>query len=363
MKKFLQLEKIAFLCVLALLFSGPISAQTRVIFAIDTTQRQVLSPDGIQNDAVQAEQVTMDLFIEDGYDVDIFHTNDGDAALSTYPDTIFDWLDMADLIVIGRRVASFSFDSPDKELYNALYPPMICLNQWALRNSRMNWFNTTGIHIDDQIEDSLLIYAELEDPDDELFDGLDEMFEDLDITDSIGFWYGPHNIMDPAEVGVGNGTVMATAKNGRPVWVRFDDGDEFYEGSVDYPEGERVLFGFGCERDNLYQYYSRYTPVAKEIFLREAARLSGHYRGDPIKVADHRAVASKVYFNPLTQKLVVEMQDLKNVEVIDISGKLLYTAPANNKRKFVDLSFVNSGIYLVRLTDKNNNVSTKKIIK
>ena len=57
------------------------------------------------------------------------------------------------------------------------------------------------------------------------------------------------------------------------------------------------------------------------------------------------------------------MDNLNKVEVIDISGKFIYTAPAKNKRMFVDLGFANSGIYLVRLTDKDNNSATKKIIK
>lgn len=362
MKNLLQLKKITFLLMVVLLFSGNISAQTKLIMVIDTTQKQILSPDGIQNDTILAEQVTMDIFLEDGYDVEIFHTNDGDAALSTYDPSVLDWLDEADLIILGRRVPSLSFDPPDKELWNGRYPPIMTSNQWALRSSRMNWFNSEGIYTNTTLEDSALVYATLEDPDDEIFEGLEDLFEDLDITDTIAWWYGSHNIMDPAG-DFGNGTVMATAANGRPIWVRFDFGDEFYPGSVDYPEGDRVYFGLGCERDNLYQYYSRYTEVSKEIFLREAARLSGHVRGETgVKKVNYRA-ASKVYFNPVTQNLVVEMVNLNKVEVLDITGKLVYTALAKSNKLFVDLGFVESGIYLVRLIDNNNKISTNKIIK
>ncbi|MBN2521227.1 MAG: hypothetical protein JXB17_12015, partial [Bacteroidales bacterium] len=278
MKKTIYIKKITFLFILVLLFSGPISAQTKLIMVIDTTQKQILSPDGIVNPDILAEQVTMDIFLEDGYEVEIFHTNDGDAALSTKGQSAIDILNEADIIIIGRRVPSLSFDSPDKELWNGLYPPIMTSNQWALRSSRMNWFNSEDIYANTTIEDSALVYATIEDPDDEVFDDLEELFDDLVITENIAWWYGSHNIMNPGDVG--NGTVMATAAEGRPIWVRFEDGDEFYTGSIDIPAGERVYFGLGCERDNLYQYYSRYTEVSKEIFLREAARLSGHKRGD-----------------------------------------------------------------------------------
>lgn len=355
MQKLLLLKKISFLFMLALLSSGHISAQEVLIFVADTNAKQILPEVMVTNDTVLAEAVTIAIFEEDGYDVQIFHTNDGDAALSTYDQSVIDMLDNADLIYIGRHVPSFSFDSPDKEIWNALNPPIMTENMWALRNSRMNWFNTTDIYTNTTVEDSALVYATIEEINDEVFD-------DLEVTDSVAWWYGSHNIIDPDDVG--NGTVMATAVGGRPIFVRFEDDDEFYPGSVDAPAGERVYFGLGCERNNAEQFYSRYTESSKEVFLREAARLSGHFREkSDVKKVNYGAVASKVYFNPVTQNLVVEMDNLNKVEVLDISGKLVYTALAKSNKLFIDLGFAESGIYLVRLTDNNNNFSTNKIIK
>ena len=353
--------------MLVLLFPGYISAQELLIYVADTNAKQVLSPDGVTNDSVLAEAPTIAIFEEDGYDVQIFQIT----TLSTADQSVIDMLDEADLIYIGRRVASANFQSPEKEIWNNLFPPIMTENMWALRggtNMRMNWFNSDGIYTNTTIEDSALVYAtiELAQIDDEIFEGLDELFEDVDITDTIAWWYGSHNTIDPAG-DFGNGTLMATASTAagdKPIWVRFEDGDEFYPGSVDMPAGERVYFGLGCERDNLYQYYSRYTEVSKEIFLREAARLSGHWRGESdVKKFNYGAVASMVYFNPVIQKLVVEMDNLNRMEVFDISGKLIYAAPAKSNKLYVDLGFAESGIYLVRLFDNNNNFSTNKIIK
>ena len=74
MKKLLQLKTITFLSILVLLFSGRISAQELIIYVADTNSKQILPPDGIQNDSLLAEQVTIDIFLEDGYEVQVFHT-------------------------------------------------------------------------------------------------------------------------------------------------------------------------------------------------------------------------------------------------------------------------------------------------
>src|SRR4030042_2207055 len=190
MKKLLQLKKFTFLFMLVLLFPGYMSAQELLIYVADTNAKQVLSPDGVTNDSVLAEAPTIAIFEEDGYDVQIFQIT----TLSTADQSVIDMLDEADLIYIGRRVASANFQSPEKEIWNNLFPPIMTENMWALRggtNMRMNWFNSDGIYTNTTIEDSALVYAtiELAQIDDEIFEGLDELFEDVDITDTIAWWY------------------------------------------------------------------------------------------------------------------------------------------------------------------------------
>ena len=362
MKKFIQLKKITLLFILVLLFSGRISAQERLIFATDTL-KMAQGPGEEEPDTIISEQHIIDMFIEDGYDVEIWQYQQ----LSTVDQSVLDDLDMADIIYLGRVIpTSPNFEDPNKQFWNNLYAPIITGNMWALRNSRLNWFNTTDIYYGTNIADTAILYANIEvDPlDYEVFDGLEDMFEDLVLADSVPWWIGSHNIIQAEDVG--NGTTMATAA-GWPVWVRFEDGDEFYSGSVDYPEGERVYFGLGYDNSSQPpQFYARFTEVSKEILLREAARLSGHLRGGEesgVKKVNYGAVASKAYFNPSIQKLVVEMDNLNKVEVLDISGKLVYTTLAKSNKLYIDLGFTESGIYLVRLIDNKNNFSTNKIIK
>jgi hypothetical protein len=359
MKKFIQLRKITFVFMLVLLFSGPLSAQTILVFITDTA-KMAQGPGEDVPDTLISEQHIIDMFIEDGYDVTVMQFP---PELEIADQSILDELDLADLIYIGRPIPSVTFQDPHKTAWNELYAPIMTENMWALRNERMNWFNTMNIAANTAVEDSALVYATLEDPDDEIFDGLEELFEDLDITDSIPFWYGQWDCINPDDPG--NGTVMAVLAGGEPCWVRFEDGDEFYPGSVDIPEGERVYFGIGHDAGSAPpQFYSRLTEVSKEILLREAARLSGHDRGETgVKKVNYGAVASKVFFDAVTQNLVVEMDNLNKVEVLDITGKLVYTALAKSNKLFIDLDFAERSIYLVRLIDNNNNISINKIIR
>ncbi len=367
MKKTIYIKQITFLFMLVLLFSGRIVAQDLLIFVADTNSKQVLSPDGVTNDSVLAEAPTITIFEEDGYDVQIFQIMD----ISTADQSIIDYLNTANLIYIGRRVPSTNFESPKKEVWNALYPPIMTENMWALRNNRMNWFNTENILFNTAVEDSAILYAAIEEPDDEVFDDIEELFNDLVITDSVAWWYGSYNIIQPDDVG--NGTVMATADGGWPIWVRFDYDEEFYPNSIDMPAGDRVFFGLGCERDNLYQYYSRYTEVSKEIFLREAARLSGHKRGDEepedtsgIEIPDfveNPELNPELIIYQANGELIVNMNNLAKVEVINIAGKQIYSDVASNNRLSISLNNVESGIYIVKATDTNNKYSIKKFIK
>ena len=359
MKKILRLKRFAVLCMLALFVAGPLFAQTKLVFVTDTLKlRQQLGED-VPNDTVISEQHIIDMFLEDGYDVTVMQVPPN---LSTADQAIYDELDGADLIYIGRPCPSVTFQDPEKQFWNDLYPPIITENMWALRNSRMNWFNTTDIAAGGAA-DSTIVNASVEDPGDEVFDGLDEMFPELDLSDSIPFWYGAWDCIAPPDAG--NGTVMAELAGGQPCWVRFEDKTEFYSGAGDEPTGERVYFGLGHDTGGgPPQFYSSLTAVSKELLLREAARLSGHERGDPsVKVENHQAAVSKVYFNAERQKLVVQMENLNRVEVIDLSGKLVYVTPAESDRMSIDLAFVERGIYLVKLTDKDRNYSTKKILK
>ncbi|MGZ7066916.1 MAG: T9SS type A sorting domain-containing protein [Methanobacterium sp.] len=77
-----------------------------------------------------------------------------------------------------------------------------------------------------------------------------------------------------------------------------------------------------------------------------------------IKEIAKSEVGNSVYPNPTNEKLLISGQHSK-VEIMNSLGQLLYSGNDNE----IDLSGNNAGIYLVRLSDEEGNVLTKKIIK
>lgn len=367
MRKLLLIKKVAIISLMAFLFVWSAIAQEKTVVAyIYSGSMQRLSGSEVASDSLLSEHPTMQMFIDDGYEVDSILVFDISATTAT-TDSLIEVLNDADLVYIGRQVGSSFFDPtvtgtvPRNTLWNSITAPIMTGNMWALRggegtNIRLKWFNTETIFANTAVEDSAILEATILEPDDDVFEG-------LDLAASVGWWYGSHNIIDPTGGDAGNGIVMATAAGGKPIFVRFEEGDEFYSGSVEMPEAERVYFGLDCERENTYQYYSRYTELAKEVFLREAARLSGHIREGNVGIEKKDFVTSKVFMNQSTKQLTVEMDNLMKLDVIDITGRQIYSSSVNSDKLTIDLSFATSGIYIVKSTNSNYQFAISKIIK
>lgn len=68
-----------------------------------------------------------------------------------------------------------------------------------------------------------------------------------------------------------------------------------------------------------------------------------------------------VFPNPVTNQLNIESnQEIYSIEILDLSGRLLFT---NHSQRSIDVSGLSSGVYLVRVTDFNKKSSIKKFIK
>lgn len=84
----------------------------------------------------------------------------------------------------------------------------------------------------------------------------------------------------------------------------------------------------------------------------------------PVGIAevDHKYI---VYPNPTSTKVFVEVNNEKlminDIAVYDIYGKKVFSVEVENLNKEVDLSFLPKGIYLLKISDKNN-VSFEKIV-
>ena len=295
---------------------------------------------------------TIRLLEENGYTVHHFTT----LALSSATPEQIDSLNSADLIFIGRAVGSTNFESPNKELWNAISAPIITQNMWALRSNRMNWFNSADC-------------ANIDVPLDEVFQGEiwtdDPVFEGLSgITD---WWTGPYSTINVTDAG--NGEVLATKTGDNYVlFARFESFVEFYDGSVDMPEGQRVYFGSASdnmldeEGNNIFNYLG-FTEGIKKVFLNEIANLTGIF--EPVNTGFNRKnmlESLSVYPIPASTTLNIEMTNLKNVDVIAFSGKVVASVLAQGSKTVIDLSGLKKGVYYLKISDINNDNVIKKVL-
>ena len=73
----------------------------------------------------------------------------------------------------------------------------------------------------------------------------------------------------------------------------------------------------------------------------------------------------KIYPNPFSNTLKIENNEWTYFEfdIINIVGKVLYKSGAINKTSEPNLSFLDKGLYLLRLTDPDKRIYVRKILK
>jgi hypothetical protein len=337
------LKRNAIALFLFMLFAGSVFAQSEseIVFVYDPSG---LNPD---TDVNPDEESTVAILQEAGYMVTLFPVVD----LSTAADDVFETLNNADLVYIGRRVGSTNFQDPNKQLWNSITAPIMTGNMWALRSNRMNWFNSESCVGGGTFGSEDVVMVEVLEED-------DPVFADVDIYS--GFWVGSWNAIEAD--GAGNGIVMLNeTENFWPVFVRFEPGLEFYDGAEDMPEGPRTFMGMDSDNSGASEFnYSSYTEAGLQVFLNEVARLTGNLEepGSSTEIGLNAFVS----FSNSNKQLVVSMNKLARIEVIDLMGRQIYSSHATNEHIQIDLAPIKKGFYVVRLTNANNQHVVQKII-
>lgn len=274
-------------------------------------------------------------------------------------------LNRADLIFIGRSCTSADFAGENRKFWNELPQPLLLLQLYAARKSRLNWLNTDeAVHVNDI---GIILNAWVECPDDSVFSGLS--FEENVLPWCIGP-YDVLRIQDP-----GNGTVLARSKEeGSLLFVRFEPYVEFYPGSMDRPKGYRTLIGNGNDNVGWYHYHN-FTPQGWKVFFAEVNRMVhlGQVQ-DTTNVSISHPVLSFMLFpnypNPFNQMTWISYFLTRPGRVVfsvyDVHGKeirsLVY--PKQNPGFYTiafDGSSLASGVYVYRL-ETDEGASVRKMI-
>jgi hypothetical protein len=304
---------------------------------------------------------------DSGYVVDTFYTT----GLSTESQETFDRLLNADLVIIGRSVPTTTLggnSADDKFAWNDLSVPILTGNMWALRSSRLNWFNTTSIV---NYSDSVVRNADIVDPDDSVFIGLG-----LNTSEPVPWWDGPADALGTTDPGYGY--LIASLEDGNVAFVRFEPDQEFYVGSIDFPAGWRSFIGNGRDNSSTPPFsYFGFTPESKKVFYAEVAYMI-RKGGGPKTGVKHwgnvnvpsTPVLSQNYpnpFNPVTT-IAFSIPERSNIKLLlyDALGTLVKEIASGDfeaglNEVVLNASGLASGIYFYKL-QAGGFLITKKMI-
>jgi|GEM_PF-777194 len=275
-------------------------------------------------------------------------------------------LNQADLILIGRSCTSADFAGENRRFWNDLPKPLLLLQLYAARKSRLNWLDTdAAVHVNDL---GVVLEAIVETPEDSVFSGLSLQ------EGALPWCIGPYDVLQIEDAG--NGTVLARSKENRSLlFVRFEPYIEFYPGSMDRPKGYRTLLGNG--NDNVgWFHYNNFTPQAWKVFLNEVHRMVhlGQVQ-DTTGIALSRSLPSFELFpnypNPFNHMTRISYRLTRPGRVIfsvyTLQGKEVYRRVYSRQNPgFYTIAFhgayLASGVYLYRLETEEGHLTRKMIL-
>ena len=306
-----------------------------------------------------------------GYEVNLVYGG-GTSSLAAADQSTLDTLLNANLVIIGRSVPTLSLggnSADDKLAWNNLPVPILTGNMWAMRSSRLNWFNTTAINTP-PFTSGVPTNAIIEEPDDPVFAG-------LDVSGPVAWIDSSYDVLGTPDPG--NGLLLADLETDASVlFVRFEPDYPFYDGTDDFPAGPRSFIGNGRDASSAPPFhYWNFTPESEQVFFAEVARMV-KLGGGPSSVKywgnsslPSTPVLSQNYpnpFNPTTKiKFSINDRAYTNLTVYNSLGQRIVTLvdkELNSGKYEVTFNATNlpSGIYFYQIHSGNFDEVRKMIL-
>ena len=84
---------------------------------------------------------------------------------------------------------------------------------------------------------------------------------------------------------------------------------------------------------------------------------------DHTSVAENQENVYSIYPNPTNGNITICGEEIDMVEVYNICGQKVMTVEANSNNVNVNMSELTTGVYMVKITDKNGNSTVNKVVK
>jgi hypothetical protein len=286
--------------------------------------------------------------------------------LSTAEQATYDTLNNANLVIIGRSVPTLTLGgdgttgAADKIAWNDIPTPILTGNMWALRNTRLNWFNTatiTGYTTDEGAVYNAVIDDEAKD---------DPVFAGLDTSAPIPWAAGLIDVIGDATTDAGNSKVLARMETGELLFARFEPYEYFYEGATDLPAGPRSYIGNGRDASSLPPFnYFPFTEESEKVLLAEVSRMVVLGGGPaPDKIENENTITPSAFklfqnypnpFNPATTiEYNIPKTSFVSLTVYNAKGQVIEQLVNQQQEPGIytvtwDASSMPSGVYFYRI--------------
>ena len=77
---------------------------------------------------------------------------------------------------------------------------------------------------------------------------------------------------------------------------------------------------------------------------------------DKVQIYPNPVTSGKIYIN-------AETGSTKNIELYDMLGKRIFVTEMNGYQKELNVSNLKAGVYILKLSEKNNSITRKIVIK
>ncbi len=287
---------------------------------------------------ITADQSYISLLSDEGYNVN---------AVENYwkglTATLATELNAYDLVIISKRTNSTDYgsDATVRANWQNVTTPIINMNNYINRSSRLEFFNTT---VNNDNVNYLMIAESVDHP---IFTNttLDTDNKTLQLTTEI---YQGNDATN-----AGNGTVLASAPdNGIVTIAEWEAGKACYEGAG-VQAGKRMWYA--CS----YSY--NFTEAGTTLFLNSVEyMLTGSVTDISTEVENPLAQEISIYPNPASNFIIINsVEDIKG-SIFSVSGKLIKTISNTNNN--IDISDLNKGVYIINIQSKGK-IYTQKFIK
>jgi hypothetical protein len=92
-------------------------------------------------------------------------------------------------------------------------------------------------------------------------------------------------------------------------------------------------------------------------------RILGNAQAANLSIDEEALLGFSIYPNPTTTSFSVN-SNVSDIEIYDLTGKLLKSFKGDfNRTDSFDISSLNTGIYIVKVENNNNQVKTTKLVK